>query len=100
MPARAAGRSGVSRRGARSKLGAVHGTPVHNVREHKAVTHNVRGVVGRDSEIDDWVEPDDDNERLGEGEMEMLLTGHAATHGIEGEDNWLIETEEQHWGER
>jgi hypothetical protein len=30
----------------------------------------------------------------------MLLTGHAATHGIEGEDNWLIETEETRWGER
>ena len=45
-------------------------------------------------------EVEDANERLDEGQMEMLLTGHAATHGIEGEDNWLIETEETQWGER
>ena len=30
----------------------------------------------------------------------MLLTGHAATHGNEAEDNWLIETEEVNWNER
>jgi hypothetical protein len=52
------------------------------------------------ADLDDWVESGDDRNRLDEGEMEMLLTGHAATHGIEGEDNWLIETEEVNWGER
>ena len=56
--------------------------------------------AGNESEPDDWMEVEEDNERLQEGEMEMLLTGHAATHGIEGEDNWLIETEEEKWGER
>lgn len=39
----------------------------------------------------DWAEPDDGTDRLAEGEMEMLLTGHAATHGIEGDDNWMLE---------
>ena len=53
-----------------------------------------------ESEPDDWAEVDPDSERLEEGEMEILLTGHAATHGIEGEDNWLIQTEEEKWGER
>ena len=52
------------------------------------------------AEADDWMEAEDDSSRLEEGEMEILLTGHAATHGIEGEDNWLIETEEESWGER
>ena len=52
-----------------------------------------------DADPDDW-EGEQDSERLQEGEMEMLLTGHAATHGIEGEDNWLIESEEDKWGER
>jgi len=52
------------------------------------------------SEIDDWVEAEDDRSRLDEGEMEILLTGHAATHGFEDEDNWLIKSEEEHWGER
>jgi hypothetical protein len=57
-------------------------------------------IAEREPEPDDWVEADDDRERLEEGEMEMLLTGHAATHGIEGEDNWLLESEESKWGER
>ena len=52
------------------------------------------------SEIDDWTEAEDDRSRLEEGEMEILLTGHAATHGFEDEDNWLIKSEEEHWGER
>lgn len=52
------------------------------------------------AEIDDWVEPEDDRSRLEEGEMEILLTGHAATHGSEDEDNWLIKSEEESWGER
>jgi len=54
----------------------------------------------RGADPDEWSEAGDDRERLQEGEMEMLLTGHAATHGFEGEDNWLIETEEIKWGER
>ena len=52
------------------------------------------------AEVDDWVEPEDDRSRLEEGEMEILLTGHAATHGSEDEDNWLIKSEEESWGER
>ena len=52
------------------------------------------------SEADEWAEAEDDNSRLEEGEMEILLTGHAATHGFEDEDNWLIKSEEEHWGER
>jgi len=58
------------------------------------------GLPAASAEMDDWAEAGDDQERLEEGEMEILLTGHAATHGIEGEDNWLIETEEVSWGER
>jgi hypothetical protein len=46
------------------------------------------------------VEAEPEGERLDESQMEMLLTGHAATHGSEGEDNWLIETEETSWNER
>ena len=52
------------------------------------------------TEGDDWVEVEDDRSRLEEGEMEILLTGHAATHGSEDEDNWLIKSEEESWGER
>jgi hypothetical protein len=32
--------------------------------------------------------------------MEILLTGHAATHGFEDEDNWLIKSGEDSWRER
>jgi len=39
----------------------------------------------------EWLEQEDGAERLEEGEMEILLTGHAATHGIEGDDNWMLE---------
>jgi hypothetical protein len=59
-----------------------------------------RTAARYESEPDDWEEVQEETERLEEGEMEILLTGHAATHGIEGEDNWLIETEEEKWGER
>jgi len=48
-------------------------------------------------ENDAWVEPDAGEERLAEGEMEILLTGHAATHGIEGEDNWLLDADDAEW---
>lgn len=58
--------------------------------------------AAREPETDEWVEAEaeDDRERLDEGEMEMLLTGHAATHGIEGEDNWLLQSEASKWDER
>lgn len=58
--------------------------------------------AAREPETDEWVEAEagDDLERLDEGEMEMLLTGHAATHGIEGEDNWLLQSEASRWDER
>jgi hypothetical protein len=88
MPAKAVARTGAARRSMKQKAGAAEQmrTPAE--------------VMARGTDADDWTEPDDDRERLEEGEMEMLLTGHAATHGFEGEDNWLIETEEIHRGER
>lgn len=86
MPARAA-RTGTVRRTVKRK-------PVDAVQAHRAA------ALGKEGDTDDWQEVEDSNERLDEGQMEMLLTGHAATHGFEGEDNWLIETEETQWGER
>lgn len=86
MPARAA-RTGTVRRTVKRK-------PIDAVQAHRAA------ALGNESDTDDWQEVDDSSERLDEGQMEMLLTGHAATHGIEGEDNWLIETEETQWGEQ
>lgn len=65
-----------------------------------AVQADRAAQLGQEAESEDWTEVDEPNDRLDEGAMEMLLTGHAATHGIEGEDNWLIETEETQWGER
>lgn len=88
MPARALARTGAARRSMKRKPGGAG--------EMRAET----SMSARATELDDWTETDDDRERLQEGEMEMLLTGHAATHGFEGEDNWLIETEEIKWGER
>lgn len=88
MPARAVARTGAARRSTKRKSAATE------------QSRPPAGMGERSADFDDWVEPDDDGERLQEGEMEMLLTGHAATHGIEGEDNWLIETEELKWGER
>lgn len=86
MPARAA-RTGAVRRTVKRK-------PLDAVQADRAA------ALGATGDTDDWQEVDDGNERLDEGQMEMLLTGHAATHGFEGEDNWLIETEETQWGER
>jgi hypothetical protein len=86
MPVRAA-RSGSVRR-------TVKRRPIDAVEADRAA------ALGNESEVDDWQELDDASERLDEGQMEILLTGRAATHGIEGEDNWLIETEETQWGER
>lgn len=85
MPARAA-RTGAGHRSAKRK-------PIDAVQADRAA------VLGQQADNEEWMEVDDSDERLDEGEMEMLLTGHAATHGIEGEDNWLIETEEKQWGE-
>lgn len=86
MPARAT-RTGPVRRTAKRK-------PIDTIQADRAA------ALGQESEAEDWQEVEDANERLDEGQMEMLLTGHAATHGIEGEDNWLIESEETKWGER
>jgi hypothetical protein len=52
------------------------------------------------AEPEEWNEAEESDNRLEEGEMEILLTGHAASHGFEEEDNWLIKTEEESWGER
>ena len=87
MPAKVA-RTGAARRSVKRKAVDAK-TPANRVRP-----------AATESEPDDWAEVSEDSERLEEGEMEILLTGHAATHGIEGEDNWLIQTEEEKWGER
>jgi hypothetical protein len=87
MPARAA-RTGAARRSVKRKSNA-GAEPSAPVAPYQA-----------EADPEDWIEVEQDSERLQEGEMEMLLTGHAATHGIEGEDNWLIQTEEDKWGER
>ena len=88
MPARTAARVGAAPRSVRRKAVAVKPAP------------HPMGAQAASADADDWVDTGEDRERLDEGEMEMLLTGHAATHGIEGEDNWLLETEEIHRGER
>jgi hypothetical protein len=88
MPAKAATRTGASRRGRKRKTIAVEDEP----------TRSGLGAAERDP--DDWIENETEGERLDESQVEMLLTGHAATHGSEGEDNWLIETEESSWNER
>jgi hypothetical protein len=87
MSTRASARNGASRRPAKRKAAA------------QATRERVEAPV-ESEEADDWVEPEDDRSRLEEGEMEILLTGHAATHGSEDEDNWLIKSEEERWGER
>ena len=87
MPAKAAIRHAAARRSGKRKV--------------MDAPKRVRAEVQAEStEIDDWTEAEDDSSRLEEGEMEILLTGHAATHGFEEEDNWLIKTEEESWGER
>ena len=87
MSAKAAGRNAAARRpGKRKAVTAEAGPRVE--------------AQAEPSEADDWVEAEDDRTRLEEGEMEILLTGHAATHGSEDEDNWLIKSEEESWGER
>ena len=88
MPARAATRTGASRRSLKRRTIAVEQEPTR------------LGLATEERDLDDWVESETDNNRLEECEMEMLLTGHAATHGNEAEDNWLIETEEVNWNER
>lgn len=44
-----------------------------------------------DGTEDDWVEPDEGEGRLEAGAVEMLLTGHAATRGDEGDEDWVHE---------
>jgi len=89
MPAKATARAGTMVRSLKRK-------PVDAATQANRATR-----AGTSDEPDDWTEEvEQDNDRLEEGEMEILLTGHAATHGIEGEDNWLISTEEEKWGER
>jgi hypothetical protein len=90
MSAKAAGRSGAARRPGKRKAVAAAARP----------RVETPAEASEASEADDWVEAEDDRTRLEEGEMEILLTGHAATHGFEDEDNWLIKSEEESWGER
>jgi hypothetical protein len=88
MAARAAPRTGASRRSLKRRTIAVEQGPTR------------LGLAAEERDLDDWVEAEAGNERLEETEMEMLLTGHAAKHGAEAEDNWLIETDEVNWSER
>lgn len=88
MPARAAARTGASRRTPKRKTIAAEQEPTR------------LGLAAGDRDADDWIEAEPGRDRLEESEMEMLLTGRAATHGIEAEDNWLIETDELNWNER
>ena len=88
MPARAATRTGASRRSLKRRTIAVEQEPTR------------LGLAAEERDLDDWTEADSDRDRLEESEMEMLLTGRAATHGSEAEDNWLIETDELNWSER
>ncbi len=88
MAARAASRSGAARRPLKRRTIAVDQEPTR------------LGLTAEERDLDDWVEADANNERLEECEMEMLLTGHAATHGSEAEDNWLIQTDDVNWAER
>ena len=88
MPARAAARTGASRRTLRRRTIAVEQEPTR------------LGLAAEERDLDDWSEADPGRDRLEETEMEMLLTGRAATHGSEAQDNWLIETDELNWNER
>jgi hypothetical protein len=86
MSAKAAARRGAARRSGRRKA--------------VAAPRRIRAEVPPEAaEVEEWNEAEEDSNRLDEGEMEILLTGHAATHGSEEEDNWLIKTEEESWGE-
>lgn len=87
MSTRAATRSGAARKAGKRKADTT-------------VTRPRDEPPAEAAEPDDWTEAEDDRSRLEEGEMEILLTGHAATHGLEDEDNWLIKSEEESWGER
>ena len=88
MAARAAPRTGTSPRPLKRRTLAVEQEPTR------------LGLAAGERDLDDWVEAEAGHERLEEAEMEMLLTGHAATHGAEAEDNWRIETDEVNWSER
>ena len=88
MPARAAARTGAARRSVRRKA----------IDVELAVPRSE--PPAQNADLDDWVEAEADGERLEEGEMEILLTGHAASHGIEDEDNWLVDNEDVNWNER
>ena len=87
MPAKATVRGSTARRSGRRKAEAVPGDARAEMPEQAA-------------EPEEWSEAEESDNRLEEGEMEILLTGHAASHGFEEEDNWLIKTEEESWGER
>ena len=82
MAARAATRTGASRRSLKRRTIAVEQGPTR------------LGLAAEERDLDDWAESDADRDRLEEAEMEILLTGRAATHGNEAEDNWLIETDD------
>jgi len=91
MLVRGAARSGQARRSGRRKAVAAPARIRADVPEQPSAT---------DEWVEAEVEAEEDRNRLEEGEMEILLTGHAATHGFEDEDNWLIKSEEESWRER
>ena len=88
MAAKATTRTGAARRSAKRRTIAVEEEPSR------------LGMAEQERDFDDWMEEDPDEERLDETQVEMLLTGHAATHGNDAEDNWLIDSDELHRGER
>lgn len=88
MPARAAARTGASRRTPKRRTIAAEQEPTR------------LGLAAEEKDLDEWTEAEPGRDRLEESEMEMLLNGRAATHGIDAEDNWLIETDELNWNER
>ncbi len=88
MPARAATRTAASRRSLKRRTIAAEQEPTW------------LGLAAGERDSEDWTETESGRDRLEEAEMEILLTGHAATHGSEAEDNWLIETDEHNWNER
>ena len=94
MLARRVARGGQARRSGRRKAVAAPARHRADVREQPSEVEN---LAEAETEPEVELEADEDMSRLEEGEMEILLTGHAATHGFEDEDNWLIRSEEESW---
>jgi hypothetical protein len=88
MRARAVTRVGATRRPGKRKAFSIERQPTR------------QGLGDAQRDPDDWVDPELEGIRLEEGQMEILLTGHAATHASEAEDNWLVDRDDDTWNER